>query len=885
MPDGMPTFLLTDIEGSTRLWKTHAEAMAAAVPIHDSLLCDAVGRHGGLRPVEQGEGDSAVAVFSRASDAVAAALEAQLALSAQAWPDGLHLRVRIALNTAEAPLGDEGSSFGVALNRCARLRAIAHGGQTLVSRAVHDLVVDGLPDGVGLVDVGLHRLRDLGRPERVFAVDHPDLPARVEALGSSGGHSTSGELPVELSSFVGRDAELAEVRARLASAHTITLTGPGGIGKSRLALHAAHKLRRHFPDGVRIVELADLDSPDLVPYALAHAVGVSERLGDAIETALVDHLRERRLLLVIDNCEHLLDACRELVAAVVSRCEAVRVLCTSRERLGIAGEATVELTALELPANADEMPVAALADVEAVRLLVDRAVAVAPRFALTEVNREAACDICRRLDGLPLAIELAAVRLASMSAEDVSGRLDDRFRLLASDRSAGFPRNHALWATVDWSHELLGEEERVLWRRLSVFAGSFGIEAAETVCSGAGLEREQMVDLVAALVGKSILTMGHGSRRGRYRLLETLRLYGAQRLAEAGEDVEFARRHADWYAKLVSGADRPWWGTPDQGEMFDVLDVDWANIEAALDFCAASPRDTRTGLRMAADLWLYWVVRGRYQAGSRRLGSFLALEPAPDPVRVMALWAYGFLAQATGDYAVALSAAEEARRVCEQAGGEREHAYMLNGLGLAHLRLGNTELALEFGVAARDTMLKVDDPMGQALAGYFLATVLAATGRLADARRLANEALQAGERAGDMMARGITQGVLGTVEWLLGDAPAAEASLKEAVRIQDVIGHRWGLLMSLEGLAWVAGSSGRSERAAVLLGAGAALSEELGIAIFSHGQVHHDACEAAALAGLGKRAIAPIGSRATGSAASRSGPPHSRTPPRPMRAP
>ena len=661
---------------------------------------------------------------------------------------------------------------------------------------------------------------------------------------------TAGNLPVELSSFVGRAAELSEIRKLLSTAHVITLTGPGGIGKSRLALRAAHKLGRHFPDGVWLVELAELDGPDLLAYALAGSMRVQERRDGAIEDALMAHLRERRLLVVLDNCEHLLDACRRLVASVVSECESVRILCTSRERLDVPGEAVVAVSALDVPAHGDQVSVAGLAEVEALRLLVDRAVAVAPDFALTDANSRAASEICRRLDGLPLAIELAAVRLASMTADDLRERLDDRLRLLAAARTTGAGRSQTLRATVDWSYELLSEDERTVWRRLSVFAGSFGLAAAEDVCAGAGVERERIVDLVGSLVAKSILTMTHGSRRGRYRLLETLRLYGAQRLDEADEKVELARQHAAWYAGRFSDGDRPWWGTPEQGEIFETLDVEWANVEAALDFFTGSAPDAATGLRMATDLWLYWLVRGRYRAGSRRLEALLEMEPAPTPTRAMALWAFGLLSQATGDFAGALSAVEEARRVCEQTGGDRELGYALFGLGLVHLRLGNTELAVDFAAQSRERMLQVDDPMGLALCLYFLATAVATAGRLGDARRLANDGLRASEQAGDKLGYGILSGVVGTLEWLLGDTEAAEARLKEAVRTQDLIGHRWGMLTSIEGLAWVAASSEELERASLLLGASAALAQELGIALLPDAQAHHDACEAAVRTGL-----------------------------------
>jgi predicted ATPase/DNA-binding CsgD family transcriptional regulator len=659
-------------------------------------------------------------------------------------------------------------------------------------------------------------------------------------------------LPAELSSFVGRVRELAEVKRLLAAARVVTLTGPGGIGKSRLALRAAHHLGRHFPDGVWMAELAELDGPDLVPDALARSMSVHEQPDHGIQDTLVDHLRDRRALLVLDNCERLLEACRDLVTSLVLACDGVRVLCTSRERLGVAGEATVVLSALELPAIDAPVLVAGAAEVEALRLLAERAVAVAPGFALTEDNLGAAGDICRRLDGLPLAIELAAVRLVSMTPGDLLERLDDRFRLLAADRRARPGRSQTLRATVDWSHDLLGEPERILWRRLSVFAGGFGLAAAEAVCSGAGLEREQVAGLIGRLVDASILTMAQGGRRSRYRTLETMRLYGAERLREAGEDRELRHRHAAWYAELISPEDRPWWGAPEQADVLDALDVEWANVEAALDFCAGAPAGAGLGLRMAADLWLYWAVRGRFQAGRRHLETFLALVPAPTATRAMALWALGMNAQSAGDHKVALALFEEARRVSEQTGGDRELAYALFGLGLVRLRLGETELAGELLAASRETMRGVDDPFGNAFSLYLLATWMAAAGRPADARRLALDGLHVSELAGDRFGGGNLGTSLGILEWLAGDHRSAEARLKETVRIGDRIGHRWGMFTSLEALAWVAGSSGRPERAALLLGASAAVFRELGATLPPYWQAYHDGCEAAARAGLGE---------------------------------
>ncbi len=666
--------------------------------------------------------------------------------------------------------------------------------------------------------------------------------------------SGPGNLPVELTSFVGRARELAEIKRLLPATRVVTLTGPGGIGKSRLALRAAHKLGRSFPQGAWVAELAGVDDPELLPYSLARSLGVHERPDDGIQDALLAYLRGRRLLLVLDNCEHLLEGCRELVAALVSGCVGVRILCTSRERLGVPGEAAVVLSALELPAVGARLPVAGLAEVEALRLLADRAVAVAPGFALTDENCGAAADICRRLDGLPLAIELAAVRLASMSAGDLLERLDDRFRLLAASRP-GVPRpgrSQALRAAVDWSHELLGEQERVLWRRVSVFAGGFTLEAAEAVCLDGGLERERVVDLIARLVDSSILTMAHGGRHGRYRLLETVRLYGAERLRAAGEDGELRHRHAEWYAGLISAGDRSWYGTPGQVEFLDALDAEWANVEAALEFCAGSPDTAGLGLAMAGNLGGYWMVRGRYRAGLRHLGTFLEVVPAPSAARARALISFGILVQGTGDYEAALARLGEARRISERGGWDHELGTALGWSGLVRLRTGQAGLAGELLAAWRETMTRADDVSAHSLGMYVLATASTAAGRLAGARRQALDGLDDADQTGDHIARGNLNAVLGIVEWLSGDPQAAEAAFKEAVRLQERTGHWWGMAGSLEGLAWVAGSTGRPERAALLLGASAALWDKTANAIMSSWQAHHDGCEAAARAALGE---------------------------------
>jgi non-specific serine/threonine protein kinase len=621
-------------------------------------------------------------------------------------------------------------------------------------------------------------------------------------------------LAAELNTFIGRDQELLEIRRLLAITHTVTITGPGGIGKSRLSLRAAHSLAELFPDGVWMLELAELDSPDLLPDALSHALQVHERPDMETTDALVEYLEGRRLLLVLDNCEGLIDACHKLVLSIVSRAPGVRVLCTSRQRLGVAGESIVVLSPLD-------------GDV-ALQLLVERASAVAPDYALSDDNRTAAIDLCRRLDGMPLAIELAAARLASMTTADLLERLDDRFRLLAAAPSGHSRRHQALHATVEWSHDLLGDEERILWRRVSIFAGSFGIDGAESVCSGDGLERERVLDLLGSLVDQSILTMGHSRGRGRYRLLETMRLYGAERLRAAGEETALARRHARWCQSLLSGGDFISFRDNDQAELLEVVDSEWANIEAALEFCAASPPDAPIGLQTAAAMWPHFLVRGRLRSGISHIARLLPLVPEPTVERAMALWAQGLLTAVMGDQDRAFDAFDAARAVGEHLAGARELTYASLGLGLVHMWRGELDEGIETIVAAREALRALDEPMGVGMCLFFIASAHAVIGQFTEAVTEASAAIEISEQSDDFFLRAMAYNTLGIAEYMRGDVAAAEQRLTAAIRFADRMGNRGAIVTAIEGLAWVAAASGRPERSAQLIGLAAAVRHDLG---------------------------------------------------------
>ena len=611
LPAGTVTFLLSDIEGSTRLWEQSPEGMAGAVADTYAILDQAIARHGGVRPLEQGEGDSVVAAFSRASDAVGAALEVQRSLHAHRWPEGVALAMRLALHTADAQLRDEGNYFGVALSRCARLRGIAHGGQTVLSRATHDLVVDRLTDGVELADCGVHRLRDLGRPEHVYALVHPDLPAQPEPLLSLDAFPNN--LPDQLTSFVGRDRELEEIRGALEQTRLLTLTGAGGVGKTRLALQSAADALERFPDGAWWVELAALSEGELIGEELVAAIGVRPLPGMTAVEASCMHLAERRALVVLDNCEHLLDNSAEAAEAVLHACPQVSVLTTSRTPLGVAGESEWRVPSLSLPTpEPNREPLEALGQSDAVRLFIERARKARPNFAVSNDNVPAVAQVCHALDGVPLAIELAAARVRMLSVDQIAAGLTDRFHLLTRGARTALPRHQTLHASVDWSHELLSDDERTLFRRLCVFAGGFTLDSVEEVCAGGGLERVAILDLLSSLVDKSLVVAEEHGPAVRYRLLETIRQYAAERLIAAAEQPALRERHRDAYVALAEQA-AP--ALASRRELLDVLDTEAANLDAALDW--ALQTDPQRALRLCIALSDWWRLRGLYGAAER----------------------------------------------------------------------------------------------------------------------------------------------------------------------------------------------------------------------------------------------------------------------------
>jgi predicted ATPase/class 3 adenylate cyclase len=558
-PSGTVTFLFTDIEESTRLWDEHPEAMRAALARHDELLRSAIGAHGGY--VFSAAGDGVAAAFQRSADAVAAAVDAQLALSAETWPEEAAVHVRMGLHTGEAE-EREGNYFGAPLNRAARLMAAAHGGQIVMSEAT--AAVLGQMQGIGLIDLGSHRLRGLVEATRAFGVkadrlDWIDLPlATLEA--------TRGNLPHPVTEWFGPMGELNRRVAELGRRRLVTYTGPGGVGKKRLAVEVGSLVAGDFPDGVWMVELAPVADPDAVHAAAASTLGVLPQEGMSLLEAILDWLEGRRLLLIMDNCEHVLEPAVELLSGVVAGSNAVTVMATSREPLGARGEQVVAIQSL--------------GTYDAVELFCDRARLADASLEFSGTDKETAAAICQRLDGIPLAIELAAARTRSMTLSDLLARLADGFKVLRGTSRGAVERHQALWATVAWSYDLLAENERLLFDRLSVFAGGFDLPAAEAVCSDDPLDAADVLDVLSGLVDKSLVLADRSAEAARYRLLETLRQYGEERLRVRGETRQLRQRHLAYYIRVADYAHGL--GTsPRAIESLTLLSRAWDNLRAA----------------------------------------------------------------------------------------------------------------------------------------------------------------------------------------------------------------------------------------------------------------------------------------------------------------
>ena len=679
------TFLFSDIEGSTRLWEQSPERMQQALAQHDAIAQAAVIEHHGR--VVKTTGDGIHAAFENALDALRAALQMQLALARPDATQGLALSVRCGLH-AGAHQRRDNDFYGTEVNRAARVMSVAHGGQTLLSKAVADRVMGDLPGGVTLRDLGRVRLRDLTSPEHVYQLLHPQLRADFPPLRSL--EATPNNLAQQLNSFVGREREAAEVKAMLTSNRLVTLLGMGGIGKSRLSVQLGAEVMEDYSDGVWLIELAPLSDPQLVAQAVASVLGVKEEAGRPVIDALVKFVRDRQLLIILDNCEHVVRACAELAKQLLQAGPRLKVLASSRDPLQIAGETAYHVPTLSAPDPNKKVTLAELAQHEAVRLFIDRATASQPAFKVTEKNAAAVTDICHRLDGIPLAIELAAARTRALSVEIISARLNDRFRLLVTGDQTVLPRQRTLRALIDWSYDLLPANERALFQRLSVFAGGWTLEAVEAVGAGGEVEQADVLDLLTHLVEKSLVVMEMGGER--YRMLDTVRHYAQERQEEGSDRAVSQILHLAFFVALAEKARSQIRG-PQQASVLAQLDVELENLLSAHTFAGRQENSGDYELRLVFALLSYWSSRGILGLGLRLATDALVRSGTQQRTtsRSRGLFSAGCLCCLMGRYSQGQGHLEESLTIAREIQDKELIAMVLQLLGMACV--GQADLA------------------------------------------------------------------------------------------------------------------------------------------------------------------------------------------------
>jgi predicted ATPase/class 3 adenylate cyclase len=883
LPTGTVTFLFTDIEGSTRLWETQQAAMQHALAQHDAILREAIEAHGGY--LVKSTGDGALGAFGAATDAVTACLAAQRALNAHAW-DEVSIKSRMALHSGTAERRD-GDYYGPALNRAARLVAAGHGGQILLSTATEKLVRDQLPANVALRDMGERRLKDLIRAERVFQVIASDLPADFPPLKTLDARPNN--LPAQTTPFIGRDSAIRAIKEHLSrgKVRLLTLSGVGGTGKTRLAMQAAADLVDEFEHGVFFVPLAALSDPALVLPAIAKTFDVREGAGRPLHEHLKDYLRDKEMLLVLDNFEQVIDAASS-VSDLLSAAPRLRLLVTSREILRLSGETDYPVRPLSLPESKQLPPVNVLTQYEAVALFSERAAAVKPGFTVTNENAPAVAEICLRLDGLPLAIELAAARVRTLPPQRMLAELSHRLSFLMGGARDLPARQKTLRRAIDWSHDLLAADERKLFRRLAVFVRGCTLDAIESVCNS---ERDiRVLETVESLVDKSLVheTETHGEPR--YSMLETIREYAGERLVIAGEFESVCVRHRDMFLMLAEHAESKLVGE-EQAAWLLRLDAENENLRAALEWDLAAV-GSREGLRICAALLRYWNNCGYFAEGRRWCTLHLEKPGAIERVshRARALNTAGALAWRQGDHSAAQAHFEESLSIRRTLGDRRGIATSLGNLGLVSLWQCDFAAARTLIEESLQIMRELGDREGIANALGNLGIVAFRENDYSAAWDLLQEDLSIRRELADRKGAASSLNNLGMVAHGRGDDPAARVLHEESMAISRELGDRSGVATALNNLAGVAAAAhdfayahalsqeslsiwaelgqnaaitealeglsgataalGDSLRAAHLWGAGERLREEIGSPLPPQEQRDHDRDVAAARAAL-----------------------------------
>ena len=828
---GVTTLLFTDIEGSTRLWEQEAANMSPALAQHDALSRMAVERNRGI--VVKMTGDGMYAAFDDTLDAVNAALMLQESLNDPATTNGITFRVRYGLHVGVVERRND-DLFGSPVNRAARVMKAAHGGQILLSQAVVDHVTARLPAQASLLDLGGVRLRDLGSSEHIYQLVHPKLRQDFPALRSL--EATPNNLPQQVTSFIGRERELADIKELLAGTRLLTLLGMGGLGKTRLSLQIAADVLEKYPDGVWFVDLAPIKDPSLVPNAVAQVLGVHEERGKPLMQTLCEHVKDHKLLFVLDNCEHLMTACASLADTLLRDASDLRILATSREALKIRGEQAYQVLPLKAPDR--NAGVETLLRSEAVQLFVERARLQKPGFSLTERDAPAIAELCARLEGIPLALELAAARLRSLSVDELNKRLHDRFKLLTGGSRVALERQQTLRALVSWSYDLLQEPEQVLLDRLSVFVGGFDLDAAEPVCGADPILPEDVLDLVTSLVEKSLVMVKQedgwsrygmletirefarehrvdlGGDRGRYGLQQTIRDFAHGHLIKRDDMAATAARHCNYYLDFAKKARQQLHGT-EQAEWTRRMETELDNLRAAIALALAGGVDPVIAVKLEVALMRFRTLRGYSTEGRKNVHAALVLPSIMEPnaARAHALYTGGVLAMNQGDHAEARQMLTECLAIRRALGNNREIAATLSTLSTQYLHQDETATARDCEEEALDIFRELGDRIGEGIGLLNLGGIAVRQGDYGSAEELFDQSLAIARSIKHQELESECEHNLGDLALRAGNLEAAEARFARALKICREAEDKRGEAIAVWSSGRVDAASGQHEAA------------------------------------------------------------------------
>lgn len=804
LPSGEVTFLFTDIEGSTKLAQDSPDTLNESIQKHNTILREAIESNGGF--VFRIVGDAFNAAFANSENAVGAAKKSQAGLLTEKWPNA-EIKVRMGIH--RGPVEWNGSEYMgyITLARTNRVMSAACGGQVLLTDNVHSAIEKSLPN-ISFKDMGERRLKDLIQPVRLFQMMSPDLPSDFPPIKSL--DIRPNNFPVQLTSFIGRDKEIASVKEKVRNSRLLTITGTGGSGKTRLALQAVADLIDEYDNGVWIADLAPLSDANLIPQVILQALAVKEELQSSAEDTLLRHLQDKQAILILDNCEHVIESAAMFAEKILKKCSNVRIVATSREELKCLGEVIHNLMPLSTPNPEKVVSPEELVQFEAVRLFIERALAVERNFRVTESNASAVANICYKLDGIPLAIELAASRVKSLSVEKIALRLDDRFRLLSGGRRTALPRQQTLKALIDWSHDLLNVNEKILWRRISVFSGGFELEAAERICTTDKIAESEIFDLIVSLVEKSIVI--HDVYTEHYRLLESIKYFGQEKLTEAGELEIVSDKHLEYFKSVLSTSEISQSKNVER-KTLDNLERDHVNILQAYQW-AQKNNLILDELEIVSVMSPFWHIRGYFSEAKNLLERVVARTgEVRNNQRGNVLRRLGYIFSLQGQHDEAMKILEKSLEVYEEIGDEKNIAACLNNLGLAAQTKGHHEMAGEYYSRSLEVREKISDMHGICASLNGLGMLAYEKGDYESAKKRFERLLEISKEIKDREGIGIGLNNLGNIYMHLCEYANAQNALEESLALMKEFGNKWGVSIALLNLGAVALSNNDIDKA------------------------------------------------------------------------